>query len=86
MQNLKIGQVVSITTNIERAPFTISSTGFTDQDVFIKQTNDSGDSSKYRNSLFMVLPPGNFEMHDELLKTPSLGKEEMLAYEARLET
>jgi hypothetical protein len=35
MENLKIGHVVSISTLINKRPFTLCSTGFTDQNVFI---------------------------------------------------
>lgn len=34
----------------------------------------------------MVLPSGNFEMHDEQIKMSNMGAEEVKAYESRLET
>lgn len=60
MENLKIGQVVSISTLINKKPYTLCSTGFTDQNVFIQDSKQLESGEHYRNSLFMVLPTGNF--------------------------
>jgi hypothetical protein len=60
MENLKIGQIVSISTLIDKKPFTLWSIGFTDQNVSICDTKTLESSEQYRNSLFVVLPTGNF--------------------------
>ena len=44
------------------------SSGFTNKNVMVSPTPAEDEAEKARNGFFMVLPSGNFEMHDEILK------------------
>lgn len=66
---LQIGQVVHISTVIDKASHTLLSSGFTNKNVLVSRTMQEDEAHNTRNGFFMILPSGNFEIHDEVLKT-----------------
>jgi hypothetical protein len=51
----------------------------------VSPTPSEDEAELARNGFFMVLPSGNFEMHDEILKI-NHNEESLKAYQSRLDT
>ena len=66
---LQIGEIVHISTVIDKVSHVLLSSGFTNKNVLVSPNLQGNKAENTRNGFFMILPSGNFEIHDEVLKT-----------------